>query len=731
MKVSLVLFAGIILAVISGHRSDAGDPAVNSEPHVLRAKLLHEKNVEEPEHIKKLFRRKAEKPVLEKQKQLLLLLKRVLQDPSWPEHVEIAGSFNPFDSQDTTLYLKDGVVEKFHKYRKYAPLARGAIFSIYDQNHIREAVALFNMLYYAKDFDTFYKTAVWARKNVNEGMFVYSLYVAVVHRADTKGIMLPPIYEVTPHMFFGAAVITKAQYYKQIHETKQHVEGKEFEGYTIESNYSNHHLNLDHEQTSLAYYLQDVGVNTFFFNMHINFPFWMNSTEFGWNNIPRGSLYYFSSQNIWARYIMERVPYGYDDIEFLDWDLPVVTPYHSNLVYPNGVPFPNRPKFAKLHEYSYNYGQNRWAGNYNGLSHTFVRDLERRIGDAIASGAIWNETMGELVKIESEEFMNVLGNLIEGNIDSPNLHAYGPIWHFARHLLGYSTQQLDQNEVVPSALEHFETTLRDPVFYQLLHKLVIIPFQMYLSRLPAYTKGELIFNGVEVTDVEMDPLVTYNEVFYSILKNSVFYKPHEAHGDFHVRVRQLRLNHIPFEYKIHVKSDKSQKVLIKIFMGPKYDRDGRPIHLRDNRLHFVDIDSFKVDLQTGDNVVTRKSTDTEFYTPDKVSYHDLWQNTVAALEDNKEVTTDLRQNWYGYPQRFMIPKGSPGGTPYQFFFAVHPDIENPNTVTTDNLGVILSDNSPMKFPLDRFIEFDKMWEHMPNFHFKEVKVYFKGDEDSL
>ncbi|KAG5889586.1 hypothetical protein JTB14_010218 [Gonioctena quinquepunctata] len=717
MKISLSLFAGFCLvAVSSGHLEVGGHGAVDADLHItgfgagVHAKLghglAHEKHhdnkehVEESELIKKMFHRKAEKPLLEKQKQLLTLLYHVQQDSNLPEHMKIADSFSPFNSYDSPLYLKGGVVEKFHDYWKYAPLAKGAIFSIYDQRHLEQAVALFKMFYYAKNFEIFHKTAVWARMNVNEGMFVYCLYVAVVHRADTKGIMLPPIYEVTPHLFFGTDVINKAQYYKQVHEAKQHNDGTDNKGYTIDSNYSNHHLNLGHEQTSLAYYLEDVGLNTFLYNLHINLPFWMNSTEFGWDTLPRGHLYYVFYQNIWTRYHLERFPYGYDDMENLDWDLPVETPYHSNLAYPNGMPFPNRPIFAKLHEYSYNYGQTNWAKSIDAFSHTYVKDIERRIADAASSGAIWNETKGELVTMESGKFINVLGNLIEGNHDSPNLHYYGPIWHYARHLLGYSTQQLDQNEVVPSALEHFETTMRDPVFYQLIKKLVIIPFQEYLAHLPPYTKDELMFNGVEVTSVEMDPLITFYEPYHSNLINSMFYKPHEAHGDFNVRVRQPRLNHKSFEAKIHVKSDKPQKASIKLAIGTKYDSEGRPVHIN--------------------NV---------FLTPDKVSYTDLWQQTIAALEGDQEFTTDLRQNWFGFPKRFMIPKGSVGGTPYQFFFAVLPYTESHNSFS-HNLDVIQVDNYPLSFPLDRFIKFDKMWKHMPNFHFEEVKVYFKEDDDS-
>ncbi|KAG5889580.1 hypothetical protein JTB14_010212 [Gonioctena quinquepunctata] len=346
------------------------------------------------------------------------------------------------------------------------------------------------------------------------------------------------------------------------------------------------------------------------------------------------------------------------------------------------MPFPNRPKFAKLHEYFNNYGQNRWVKiGADSFSHSYVKDLETRINDAIFSGAIWNETEGKLVKIESEEFLNVLGNLIE-------------------------------------------------VFYQLIKKLVVIPFQRYLARIPAYTRDELIFNGVEITKVKIDPLITYNEPHYSLLINSVFHGSHDHGNDFNVSVCQQRLNHMPFDTTMNIKSAKAQKASIRIFLGPKYDRDGRLINMKDNRIHYVPIDTFVADLQAGDNVITRKSTDNRFYAPDKVSFHNLWHYTVASLENHEEFTTDLKQNSYGFPMRFMIPKGSPRGTPYQFFFTVQPYIEHP-TPLTHNLDMLQIDNYPLGFPLDRHIMYDKMWEQVPNFHFEEVKIFFKEDKHSL
>ncbi|XP_074035941.1 hexamerin 70a-like [Leptinotarsa decemlineata] len=732
MKISLVLLVGSCTFLcfehgVSGH---GGINPCHRNPgwtwHHEKSGHHDKQNTKEiPQNIKNLYIRKADKTCLEKQKQILTLLYRLNQNSELPEHIEIAKNFSPFCAQNITLYLKEGVIEEFHKYWRYGPLAKGAIFSIFEVNHLQQAIALSRLLFFAKDYEIFYKTASWARQNVNEGLFVYSLYVAVVHRSDTKEVMLPPLYEITPHLFFSADVINKAKYYKQIHDSNKNNQSKGYKGYTIDSDYSSNYSNQDDEQSSLAYYLEDIGVNSFFRDFHNHLPFWMNGTEFGWSfTLLRGRLFYLFYQYIWARYQLERISLGLDDNEYLNWDLPVTTPFTSNLQYPNGIPFPSRPKFAKLHEYFYNYGQSRWTQNFAGFSYSLVNDFERRIADAIESGAIWSESENKFVKVQSDEFLNVLGNLIETNRDSPNSRYYGPIWFFARYLLGYSIQTCDQNKLVPSALEHYETSLRDPVFYKLIKKLVVVPFQRYLSRIPPYTETQLLFPGVEITKVKVDPLITFNEPFYSDLINSVFYKPNEPYGDFLVRIRQNRLNHAPFEIKLNVKSDKPQKASVKVLLGPKYDSKGRSIGLCQGRLNFVLLDHFTADLKSGDNIISRKSSDNEFYVPDKVSFSELYKNVEVALKGERNFTVDLRQNLYGYPQRFVLPRGSPGGTSYQLFFAIYPFDGRP-LQRTNNIEVNFIDNYSVDYPLDRFIKFDKLWEQIPNFRFEEVKIYFQ------
>lgn len=95
---------------------------------------------------------------------------------------------------------------------KNGMLPRGGMFSVFYPPLLKEMMALFRLFYYANDFETFYKTALWARNNMNEGEYILALYNAVIKRPDTQYIQLPPPYELYPHYFFNSEVMEKAEH---------------------------------------------------------------------------------------------------------------------------------------------------------------------------------------------------------------------------------------------------------------------------------------------------------------------------------------------------------------------------------------------------------------------------------------------------------------------------------------------------------------------------------------
>lgn len=120
------------------------------------------------------------------------------------------------------LIVLQTAVKDFLYLYKYGTLPRGEIFSPYYPQLMKETKALFHLLYYAKDFDTFYKTALWARVHMNEMQFGEAMYTALTRREDTKFINMPPPYEMYPYMFFNSEVLHRAQHAKVFGKHGEH-----------------------------------------------------------------------------------------------------------------------------------------------------------------------------------------------------------------------------------------------------------------------------------------------------------------------------------------------------------------------------------------------------------------------------------------------------------------------------------------------------------------------------
>lgn len=233
-----------------------------------------------------------------------------------------------------------------------------------------------------------------------------------------------------------------------------------------------------------------------------------------------------------------------------------------------------------------------------------------------------------------------MANIIEGNQDSLNLRYYGGGLYFARILLGAS------NPVgVPSALEQFETSLRDPIYYQLIKRIVNL-VQKYKSYQGAYAQDALLYPGIKIKGIQIDRLVTYFEYSNSNLNNAIYYNEQEVLNKNNIRIlaRQYRLNHKPFKYLIKVSSNVAADAIVRVYLGPKYDRNGREINIRDNRLNFVELDSFAYKLQPGLNSIERNSQD-DYNLIDRISLQELNNG------ENK-LFLEGRLNYYGYPNRF-------------------------------------------------------------------------------
>ncbi|KAL3274341.1 hypothetical protein HHI36_015739 [Cryptolaemus montrouzieri] len=641
---------------------------------------------------------------------------KYIQNPIYhKEYAEIAETYSP---EANAQHYKNGAYHQFSKIYEHEFLKKGEIFSIFNEVHVHQAEALFKLFYYADTYETFHQTALWARHHLNEGLFLYSYSVAIVHRPDTQGVTLPPIYELYPHYFFNSEVMQKAYQMKMGHfEDYQEASHQKQVKYIIHANYSGHYMNVDPEQ-SMSYYLEDVGINAFYFYFNLYQPYWMDSEEFHLKN--RGETFLYLHQQLFARYHLERLSHGVGEVEYFNWDVPFKTGYYPSLTYPNGLAFPERPQFANLKEYFHHYGQKR-CYHYSGLTFTYVQTYEQRIMEAIDSGFVIDH-QGEKHPIYTEQGLNTLANLVEGNADSPNYLYYGSYVKMARHLLGYSKEPLNYHQVAPSALEHYSTSLRDPAFYQMVKKVLLLVDQ-YKQNLPAYQRKHLQHHDLEVNNVEVEPLVTYYDHFYADITNGLHVTPQEyEHDSFKVRVHQYRLNHKNFNYKVHVKSQKEKKVVVKVFMGPKYDEHGRQLELSQIHNSVFEMDHFLYELQAGQNVIKRNSAESYNFAMDQTSYYDVYKYIMGSKPSEwLNVNTNYH---YGFPMRYRLPRGSEAGTSFQLYVIVYPyEAQNQDTEGQEyHANYVQVDQYPMGYPFDRQVEHDDVY-YVPNAYVKHVKVY--------
>lgn len=626
------------------------------------------------------------------------------------------------------LYTNVEAVREFVTYHKTGLLPMNEIFTIYNEHHRDQVVALFHVFFYAKDFETFYKSLVWARFHVNEGMFIYALTVAMFHRQDTRGIELPAPYEIYPFYFFNVETIQQAQNYKmQGFYGMKKVE--DVNSLIIPTNYTDYDYYMTNIENKISYFTEDIGLNTYYYYFHADYPFWMTGKNYNMVRERRGEQYLFTHQQLLARYYLERLSNDMGTIPEFSFYEPIKTGYYPALRYYNGAFFTNRDNYYHIYT----------ERNYYDID--IVTDYEHRIRDAIDLGYIImpDGTHLDLTKPTSIEY---LGNLIQYNDDSPNRRFYGYFIWMSKLLLGGSVTDLHtfkfDHKVLPSVLEHYETTLRDPIFWQ-LYKRIIKFYWQFKDTLPYYKKSEIMFDGVKIQSVDMGKLVTYFDKFDSDITNAVdvevfdkksisiektsdlfkFGKVSHYNGeDFVIKARQFRLNHMPFTFNLHVHSDRVVKSVVRVYLGPKYNEFGHVYDVNENRENFVLLDSFHHDLVVGDNIVTRDSSEFTWYVKDTTTYFDLYKTTMLVNEGkSKWELTDYTEGRFGIPDRLMLPKGKKGGMAFQFYFIVTPYMP-----ATDGHYI---DSLPFGYPFDRKID-ETIW-FTPNMYYYDVNIFHKKE----
>ncbi|XP_047499441.1 hemocyanin subunit-like [Penaeus chinensis] len=642
----------------------------------------------------------------QKQHDINFLLHKIYGEIRDPNLKGKADSFDP--EADLSHYSDNG--EAVHKLirdlKDHRLLEQNHWFSLFNPRQRHEALMLFDVLIRCKDWDTFVSNAAYFRQRMNEGEFVYALYVAVIHSPLAEHVVLPPLYEVTPHLFTNSEVIEAAYRAKQTQTP-----GK------FQSSFTGTKKNPEQR---VAYFGEDIGMNTHHVTWHMEFPFWWQD-EYSHHLDRKGENFFWVHHQLTVRFDAERLSNYLDPVGELHWGKPIVQGFAPHTTYKYGGQFPSRPDNVDFED-------------VDGVAR--IRDLlivESRIRDAIAHGYIVDK-QGNRIDIMNERGIDILGDIIESSMYSPNVQYYGALHNTAHIVLGRQADPHGKYALPPGVLEHFETATRDPSFFR-LHKYMDNIFKEHKDSLPPYSKEELTFTGVNVENLSVDgELETFFEDYEYSLINAV--DDTEEIADVEISTYVPRLNHKDFAYNIEVTNNNGKEVLttVRIFAWPHRDNNGIEYTFDEGRWNAIELDKFWVKLSPGSNHIVRKSSESAVTVPDVPSFDTLFKKAEAALGGGDAGLTEF-ESATGIPNRFLLPKGNEQGLEFDLVVAV-TDGEADAAVEGlhDNTDFIhygshgkYPDNRPHGYPLDRKVPDDRVFEDLPNFKHIQVKVFNHGE----
>jgi len=643
--------------------------------------------------------------VAAKQQVVNHLLYRVSEPLAFDDLKAMAATFDPI--ADTTVYKDGGAAATalMKELNDHRLLEQNHWFSLFNTRQREEALMLFKVFMNCKTWDCAVHNAAFFREKMNEGEYVYALYTAAIHSEHGKGIVLPPLYEVTPHMFTNSEVIQKA-YSAQMTQTP--------------GNFAMHFTGSQkNPEQHVAYFGEDIGMNVHHVTWHMDYPFWWDDA-YGYHLDRKGELFFWAHHQLTARFDSERLSNRLDMVEELYWDRPIVEGFAPHTTYRYGGEFPSRP-------------DNMEFSDVEGVVR--VRDMiihESRIRDAIDHGYI-TAADGTHVDIANAEGIDHLGDIIESSLYSPNAHYYGALHNEAHILLGRQSDPKGKFNLPPSVMEHFETATRDPAFFR-LHKYMDNIFKEHKNSLPSYTEEEISFPGVHLTEVEIEgELETYFEDFEFDLKMAV--ESSKSVGEVEVKAHVPRMNHKDFGYNFKITNDNADShAVVRVFLCPRKDNQGIVFSFDEGRWHCIEMDKFWHHLTAGENVISRKSSESSVTVPDIPSFSKLIHDADAAVANGAELHNEAFAHQCGIPNRMLLPKGTHEGMEFALAVAVsdasldegHEILEKSGHHSHGQCGITgekYPDHQPMGFPLDRKIADDRIFLHADNIKYSIVKVH--------
>ncbi|XP_043649418.1 fat-body protein 1 isoform X2 [Drosophila teissieri] len=272
--------------------------------------------------------------------------------------------------------------------------------------------------------------------------------------------------------------------------------------------------------------------------------------------------------------------------------------------------------------------------------------------------------------------------------------------------------------------------LSDPVVQFTLRQIVRIVDEKRDTILGAYPQEELQMRGVLINDVRVDKLRTRIEEHDLDLGNLVEQQVQGIQQE--IVGRQRRLNNKDFTIDMDITSDQDQQAIIRVFLGPAEDQQGRQgVSLAERRRDFVLLDAIQVQLENGRNRIQRRSIDIPWTTRDVTPLVEIYRQVMLQLKGQQEQQVMGIQQLVGetgrFPQHLLLPRGRPEGLPMQLLVVVSPLAELPeqDIVPDITIGIgaaSLRDARPLGYPLDRVIHNEQELLQLTNVLLKDVVI---------
>ncbi|XP_075983485.1 prophenoloxidase 2 [Anticarsia gemmatalis] len=598
-------------------------------------------------------------------------------------------------------------------------LPYNAQFSLFIEKHRVMAGKLIDIFMGMRDVEDLTSVCSYCQLRINPYMFNYCLSVAILHRRDTRGLNIPTFAETFPDKFVDPKVFRRARETTSVEQPGARMP------INIPVNYTA--SNLEPEQR-VAYFREDIGINLHHWHWHLVYPFDSSDRNIV-NKDRRGELFYYMHQQIIARYTMERLCNNLGFVRrFNNFREPIEEGY-----------------FPKLDS---QVASRAWPPRFAGTTITDINRPVDQIRSELTDLETWRDRFiraietntvtlpnGRTIQLDEERGIDIIGNMMESSIISPNRPYYGDLHNMGHVFISYSHDPDNRHLESFGVMGDSATAMRDPVFYR-WHAYIDDMFNMYKSNLPPYGDDRLDFPGIRVSGVGIEGragnnvLSTRWELSAVDLSRGLDFSPRGS-----VQARFTHLQHDEFNYVIEVNNTTGQSAMgtVRIFLAPTLDDKGAALSLEAQRRLMVELDKFTTPLKPGNNTVRRRSLDSSVTIP----YERTFRNQTARPGDpGSTAAEEFDFCGCGWPHHMLIPKGTQQGYPVVLFVMISN--WNEDRIEQDLVGACndaasycgirdrkYPDRRAMGFPFDRPLSAPSLTDFLrPNMNIRPLNIRF-------